>query len=164
MEQMNDKNILKMVAAGKFYANEDWQKRYEMIPVNERDNNPWWYLHGNLQSDVHGDKAVTTNCKTAGYSKRTVNFESISDGKVDSVVDPKHQFIYAININGEVPVEIEGVDKECIGFFWTLDNTTIEWKNKKYPFWRQRGLVCYADDEEACNYARERMEEKSSII
>ena len=34
------------------------------------------------------------------------------------------------------------------------------YKGKKYPSWKQRGLVCFADDIESCEYAKEMMLKK----
>lgn len=157
------KQVLKMIADGLFSSHESLMKRYSEIPDDERDNNSWWYLHGQLEQDVNFDKATTVNCKSAGYSKETVNWREILGINV-TVVDPRKENIYKMHVNGEVPVEIEGMSKPCIGFFWTTEREDIVWDGKKYPHWEQRGLVCYADDTEGCDYAREKMDERSSFI
>ena len=162
--KQNNKQVLKMIADGLFDSRENLLKRYAEIPVDERDNNSWWYLHGQLESDVHFDKATAVNCKTAGYSRETINWKEICGDTVTKVEKNGSMCIHRMYINGEVPVEIEGIDKACVGFFWTEDCEDVQWKNKKYPHWNQRGLVCYADDTEACEYAREKMNERAWFI
>ena len=158
------KNVLKMVSDGMFESREIMMRVYNSIPADERDNNSWWYLHGKLESEVGFDKATTTNCKSAGYSKETINWRAISDSKVTEIFEDKPLTIHRMYINGEVPVEIEKIEKKCIGFFWTEDWGDVQWEGKKYPHWSQRGLVCYADDDEACEYARQAMTERRSMI
>lgn len=157
-----NKQTLKLIAEGRFDSHEEFYKRYDEIPADERDNNSWWYLHGQLESDCGYDKATAVNCKTAGYSVQTINYKEICDDIVTKVKDSL--LIHRMHINGEVPVEIEGIAKKCIGFFWTIDRGKVVYKNKKYPDWMQNGLVCYADDEEACKYARKKMQEIAYII
>ena len=125
------------------------------VPEEEMCHNSWWYLHGELQSEVGYDKAITTNCNSAGYSKETIDWSNISDNVVTEVFKDMTRPVMCVN--GEIPVEVEGFNRPCIGFFWTEERPDIIWKSKKYPFWRQRGLVCFADDEEACAYARDLM-------
>lgn len=154
-------NTLKIVAWN--VNGESFSKtKYEDVPKDERDNNSWWYLHGKLEDEVGFDKAFATNCKSAGYSKETLDWSSIKGNQVTEVFSETPRLcIYA---NGEIPVEVEGIDKPCIGFFWTTEEKEIFWKYKSYPYWSQRGLVCFADDEKACEYARKKMKEKSNFI
>ena len=108
------------------------------------------------------DKAITVNCKSAGYSMYTVDWSEISGDRVVSVFSDNLRSV--MHVNGIIPVEVEGFDKPCVGYFWTTEEREVEWKGKKYPFWNQRGLVCFADDKEACEYAKKKYEEKSDML
>ena len=132
------------------------------IPRNERDNNSWWYLHGELESLVGYDKAVVCNCKSGGFGKETIDWSEISGNEVLSVHSENTKM--CMHINGIVDVEIEGIDKPCVGYFWTDREKSIYWKRKEYGFWNQRGLVCFKDDEESCAYADKLMREKPLIF
>jgi len=136
--------------------------KLEDVPRKERDNNSWWYLHGELDEFVGYDKATAVNCFSIGVSKETLNWSSICGNKVEEVFDEEPY--YRMHLNGTIPVEIEGVDKECIGYFWTTDEHDIYYKDKAYPFWWQRGLVCFVDDTEACAYAQEKMNERTTFL
>lgn len=157
------KPTLKMIADGLFSTHESLLACYNSIPRDERDNNSWWYLHGQLEEDVHYDKATTTNCKSAGYSRETINWNEIL-GTTVTVVSKESLTIHRMHIDGEIPVEVEGISKPCTGFFWTNERDDVTWNGKSYPHWEQRGLVCYSDDTEACDYARKKMQEKSIIL
>ena len=159
-----NKTTLKMLADGLFTNYTEMNRRLDSIPDDEKDNNPWWYLHGQLEEDAHFDKATVINSKSAGYSALTVNWTEINDGIVNSVRENRPELIHRMHLNGEVSVEIEGITKPCTGFFWTSERKPILWKDREYPHWEQRGLVCYTDDAEACEYAREMMEKKSVFI
>ena len=158
-----NKNVLRMIADGLFDSHEALMERYNAIPRDERDNNSWWYLHGRLEEDVHYDKATAVNCRSGGYSLETVHWREIH-GTTVTEVSPESETIWRLHLNGEVPVEIEGIDKECVGFFWTSEKEDVTWNGRQYPYWNQRGLVCYADDTEACDYARRKMQERSAIL
>ena len=132
------------------------------VPEEEMCHNSWWYLHGELQDEVGYDKAITTNCNSAGYSKETIDWSSIRGNVVTEVFKDRTRPV--MYVNGEISVEVEGFDRPCIGFFWTADEHNITWNGKEYPHWKQRGLVCFADDEEACKYARKLMAEKPFIF
>lgn len=156
---MAKKKILKMIAnwcyGDKPCDTRDWE---DILDI-ERDNNSWWYLHGALESDVHYDKATVTNCFSGGFAKETIDWSEIRGNKVVSVRSEKP--FYNMYVNGIVDVEIEGISKPCKGFFYTSEETKIIWKGKEYDHWKQKGLVCYADDTEACEYAKKKMEERS---
>ena len=113
--KQNNKQVLKMIADGLFDSRENLLKRYAEIPVDERDNNSWWYLHGQLESDVHFDKATAVNCKTAGYSRETINWKEICGDTVTKVEKNGSLRIHRMHINGEVPVEIEGIASDSSG-------------------------------------------------
>lgn len=158
-----NKNELKMLAHNLFTRHDVMERVINTVPMDERDNNSGWYLHGKLESDVQYDKATVINCKTAGYSRETINWKSIFGTRVSEIFEKK-PLIHKMYLNGEVPVTIENVPKKCVGFFWTEDYGNIIWEGREYPYWHQRGLVCYADDTEACAYARQAMNERSVMI
>ena len=137
-------------------------KSEKEIPEEEMCHNSWWYLHGNLQDEVGYDKAITTNCKSAGYSRETIDWSEISGNIVKKVRQDRTRPV--MYVNGEIPVKVEGFDKPCTGFFWTEEERNIIWKGKEYPYWHQRGLVCFSDDEKACKYAKKLMVEKPKFF
>ena len=150
-------NTLKMTAYqvdGNLYKSQ--YKSENDVPEDEMCHNSWWYLHGELQDIVGFDKAITTNCKTAGYSKETINWTSIEGSEVKSVRKNKPLIHPVMHINAIIPVEVEGIYKPCIGYFWTGGERLVSWKGKQYLVWQQRGLVCLKDDEKACEYALEK--------
>lgn len=161
MIKMNRK-VLKMIANWRYGKKPEGTHDYEDIPEEELDHNSWWYLHGQLQSDVGFDKAVVINCMSGGFAKETIHFEEIRGNQVVSVFDERPWF--NMHFEGEVDVEIEGIDKPCKGFFWIAGEKQVEWKGRKYDYWNQRGLVCYADDEWACNDAKKKMIEKPLVF
>lgn len=155
------KNVLRILPdTSMFGSKEEWEKNYDAIPLNERDNNSWWYLHGSLESEFGFDKGTAMNSKSAGYSLETVNWREINNHTVTEVRPGQPLLIHRMHIDGEVPVEIHGSDKPAVGFFWTEDRGDVEYEGRTYPHWQQRGLVCYADDKEGCEYAREVLHEK----
>lgn len=160
---MSKSKVLKMIADWRFSSNKPVGTReWGDIDPSERDNNSWWYLHGELQNYVGFDKATVTNCNTGGFGKETIYWTDISGNKVISIAseDPQIQMYF----NGEVDVEIEGIDKLCKGFFYVTNEHKIYYKDQEYLYWEQRGLVCFADDTKACEYAKKKMNQKSQIL
>lgn len=140
-------NTLKMIVDQEPWVAIKSKTKYEDIPKDEKDHNGWWYLHGKLDEFVGYDKATTTNCHSAGYSKQTVNWAQISGTRVDHLMNDGELLRWEMCVDGIIPVEIEGIDKPCIGYFWTTDHHNIIYNEKEYPYWMQRGLVCFEDDE-----------------
>ena len=95
----------------------------------------YWYLHGELEKDNGYDLALAV--LTPENSK---------------IIELDDKDLY---INGEVNVEVFGCNRLCKGFFYTLPIKGS---------WIQRGLVCYADDKEACKYAYDKMISKANRI
>ena len=153
---------MKMIANWCYSEKPKGTRDWEDIPMKEKDWNSWWYLHGKLESITHYDKATVTNCLSGGFAKDTINWESIIGDKVEKLADykPTHMMCF----DGIVDVEIEGIDLPCKGYFWTTNYRTVYWKRKPYQIWDQRGLVCLADDEEACEYALSKMKDKSDML
>lgn len=138
--------------------------QYADIPEDERDNNSWWYLHGKLEDFCGYDKAITTNCKSCGFSRETVDWSSIRGDNVVKVCNENKLTRWEMHLNGIVPVTVEGVDKPCVGYFWTAEEHEVYYKGKAYPHWKQRGLVVFEDDCEAREYAQKQYNEKSEKL
>ena len=155
--------MLKMIADWRFNEKPEGTRDWEDIVPDERDNNSWWYLDGVLESIVHYDKATVTNCKSGGFGVETINWRSISGDKVTEIETEK-PMIYRMCFDGIVDVEIEGIDKPCIGYFWTTNHQVIYWEGKPYEHWDQRGLVCLQTDFEACERAERKMKQKKNIL
>lgn len=154
------KGVLKMIP---ITPDGDGYKKYNNIPLNERDNNSWWYLDGELVSLVGYDGAAVTNCKSGGFGIETINPLEIEDDQVEKI-DEENPTHYMIRLDGIVEVEVEGIDKPCIGFFWTTDHQTIYYDDKPYEWWRQRGLVCLKSDTEAIKCAQRKYRDKDYIL
>ncbi len=155
-------NTLKLIADWRYGNKPSNTRSYDDIPPEERDNNSWWYLHGKLTDIVGYDKATTTNCKSGGFSKDTINWSEIEGNIVTSLSSdvPTSQ----ICIDGIVDVEIEGISEPCIGYFWTVNKRLIYWNDKSYNYWEQRGMVCTKSDYESCKYAESKYKEKASRL
>lgn len=108
---------------------------YDLDNISEdvANSGNWWYFHGKLQDDIGYDKGLIMNIKPNQLDRR--------NGYRD------------INLEGEYEVEIIGIEKPCIGFFW-IDNSL------KFG----RGLVCYKDDIEAIKYAKNKMKEREDRL
>lgn len=127
-----------------YYAgSEDYTKKIENVPMEERDNAGFWYLHGKLEELLGFDKAIISNCKTLGISKPFKYGDNLTTNK--------------LYLNGIYPCEVEGIEEPCVGYFWATDEVD------GYR-WMQRGLVCLKSDETACQYAEKKMNEKSFSI
>lgn len=163
-ELIKDKPVLKMFPDDVNWAKIKATTKYEDVPEEERDNNGWWYLHYKLEDIVGYDKATTSNCKSAGYSRKTIRWSEISGNKVNKVRGNDPENYYNIYINSIVPVEVEGVDKPCVGFFWTTDEHDIYWKDIAYPHWYQRGLVCLMEDINGIEDAYNKFLEKTTVL
>jgi hypothetical protein len=119
-------------------------RRINEMDSSEQDNAMFWYFHGKLQDIVGYDKGVMTNCKTLGILK-------------PFVYDTERQAISKLCYNGTLECKVEGIDKQCTAFLYTVQEHGND-------FWIQRGLVCLNEDEEACKYAEKKMNTKSLIL
>ena len=153
---------LKMIVDDVSWARIKSITKYEDVPEKERDNNNWWYLHGELEAIAGYDKATAINCYSLGISKETLHWSWIRGNEVQEVYDENPYF--RMHFNGVIPVEVEGIEEKCIGYFWTTRESEIYYKDKIYPYWEQRGLVCCVDDLESRDYAMKKMKEKSEIL
>ena len=157
-----DTRVLKLVADWRYGTKPEGTRGFDEIPVEERDCNSWWYLHGKLAEIVGYDKAMATNCKSGGFAKDTINWSEIDGDTVINVSDkiPTHKMY----VNGIIDVEIEGINEPCVGYFWTTYDKKIYWEGKAYDFWEQRGLVCLKSDEEGCKDAKTRYDLKCKFL
>ena len=155
--------ILKMVCDSNPDAQNLIQKALEDNKFN-LDRNSWWYLHGKLEGLCHYDKAVVLNLSEfPEYQGDTLKWSYIT-GNITEV--SKFEKNKEMKINDIIPVQVVGIDKPCIGYFWTTDERTVtakckNGKTKDFQHWCQRGLVCLSEDIEACKYAKKKYQEKS---
>lgn len=125
-------------------------------PREERDNNSWWYLHGELDFETTFDKGVFINCKSAGYSVETIHWSTLIGDEVTEVKDEDNLTIYRLKVDGEIPVKVIGfLHRPAIFVGFTTGFRWIYYKGVKYPYWRQEGFVVFADDKLALEQARE---------
>ena len=132
------------------------------VPYIETDKSSWWYLHGELTKITGYDKAIVTNVKSGGFSKDTIDWEEIDGNKVKSVNSETP--IPVMCVTGVVPVKIDGIDRECLGYFWTDDVHKIRWKRKSWSYWTQRGVVVLKDNKEDVEYAERLFKERPKIF
>ena len=146
----------------------NWDQDYDKVVTIEKqkngdlDMNSWWYLHGELESLCHYDKATVYNLSMfPEYQKETLRWSSITGDQAVISSDKKHTEIYC---NGEVEVEVYGIDKPCTGFFWVTNERKVKayygGKEIEFSVWDQRGYVCLNDDEEAVKKAKDLMNKK----
>lgn len=105
----------------------------------------WWYLHGDLESEIGYDKGVFCNLEDFNLLIKNCYFNG-----------NKEYFDVVCLEDGIYDVEVIGIDKPCIGYFW------INETNNGIP--ECRGLVCFKDDKEACEYTEQKYNEKSQIL
>lgn len=152
------KNKLILVPDYRFYKDmrDKTQSIIDSTPEEELDNNSWWYLHGELESETTYDKGHFINCKSAGYSVETIYWSTIYGDKVAEVRDENNLTIHKLKVDGEIPVEVVGFpNRPAIFVGFTTDFRWIYYKGVKYPYWNQRGYAVFADDTKALSDARE---------
>lgn len=99
-----------------------------------------WYLHGKLMEEIGYDLAEFLNLK---------------EDMVTITKDRYSEYHTACLKEGIYDVEVVGIDKPCIGYFWTSNRAGDP---------RTTGLVCFKDDKEACEYAAQKYAERSSTL
>lgn len=107
-----------------------------------------WYLHGQLEDDVQYDLADFYTVpdeltRDVPHFIRIQNDEVTYTGEIDK----------APHINGIYRVNVLGIDKPCVGIFWTPVYGEYEYNGIPWEHYRQSGLVCYESDWEAIAYA-----------
>lgn len=132
--------ILTVMPAGPELAEQAYELM-ESLPDSEKNVIVGMcYLHGQLDYDMQ-DLFFPINAVELGLVKDKVISSTIT--------------IPALFVNGIIPVKVVTTDKPCIGFFWVIEEES---------YWRQRGLICYEDDVEACKYAKQKMIENSDHL
>ena len=94
-----------------------------------------FYLHGELEEDLGYDI-----CEIMNFGDLDVQYHKVTE---DTTIVTIPDGIY--------DVEVIGIDKPCVGYFWNDSDN-------------QRGLICYKTDFEACEYAMEKFNERAKII
>lgn len=115
------------------------------------DNNPWWYLHGELERDLVTDQAIIYNMTDhPELQKEVVQWKEIGRDMIARVSEI--QYYKSMYFTGTIDVEVLGrPDRPCIGYFWVADLDVARaiskrGVSKKFHIWKQRGYVVYADD------------------
>ena len=155
-----EQKILKMVAWTCGGDNAFGTMNYEDIDEKEMDNNSWWYLHGKLEEMAGYDKATCINCREIGISFPTINWTEIRGNEVTEIVEEEPER-NVMKFTGIIDVQIDGLDEECVGFFWVTDEQIVQYKDRVYPLWDQRGLVCLKSDKQSIEYAKKKLAENS---
>ena len=137
-------------------------REYSEIPYQETDKSSWWYLHGELQEITGFDKATVTNVKSGGFSKETIDWTEIQGNQVKEVKKGIPEPVMCIE--GIVPVEIEGIPRECLGYFWLDDIREVFWQGHPWTYWKQRGVVVLKDNQEDNKYAERLLRERPKIF
>lgn len=125
----------------------DWTKQNRDL---EWDNNSWWYLHGELESKAGCDKAVIINATAAKDTIETLRWSEIRGDRCVRYKDTPLRMVY---INGIRKCNVIGVYGDCLGFFWTGRERTVEYDKGIFSTWEQRGLVVQRNDKRAVLYA-----------
>ena len=119
---------------------------YKDTPKSHRIYSSWWYLHGNLESEVGYDKGVI------------LEGPGISKTFIDKDINEEYTRWYLPD--GIYEVEVLGINKPCIGYFWT---SMEEFSNIEGEVPHMYGLVLYKDDPEN-KYAYKMYACKSHIL
>lgn len=141
---------LKLVAydcCGRYHNTDKSYKELATPKTREMHLSNWWYLHGELEEIVGYDKAMMLNIDELPH--KTV--PSMAFGKCTILED------------GIYPVEIIGIDKPCVGYFWTIIEKDYLDPNRN-SIVQQRGLVCLKSDVEACKSAKRRYIARSAYL
>lgn len=150
----------KLILVPHFRFDESMGEKEESIiantPKEELDNNPWWALYGKLDKEAGCDWGVFINCKSAGYSRETVDYTDVEGIYVTKVKDENNPLIHRLYVDEEIPVKVFGFpNRPAIFVGYIVENPTLIYKGIKYPNWEQRGFIVFADDELALEQARE---------
>lgn len=160
---MEKKNVLEVVVDNASWVDAKYTMDYDSIPRDELGHGAW-YLHGELESLVGYDIAYATNCKTAGYSRQTINYSCISGSKVCELREDGNLMRYEMHLDGIVPVKVKGVEERCVGYFWTVELTDAQYEGVSYTIYEQRGLVCLESDKEGREYALSAFKERRNHL
>lgn len=158
-----EQKTLKMIAVTISGDNAFGKMDFSEINNDETDNSPWWYLHGDLEEKIGYDKGIAINCREIGISFPTINWRGLRGSEVIEI-DESRPEINVMHFTGVINVEIDGLDEPCVGFFWVTNERIVQYKDKLYPMWEQRGLVCLKSDKEAIEYAQEKFSDCARFL
>ena len=131
----------------------------KMVGDANLDHSSGWYLHGKLEDMCGYDLATIYNMSEFLENiKMTLRWGTMVNDKTE--IDTL-DFFGKSYLHGIYPVEVYGIQEECVGYFWITDEReciasvpTPEGKIK-FTDWYQRGLVCLKSDLEAIKYAED---------
>lgn len=104
---------------------------------------------------------VIANSVNLGFYKETIAWKAMTNNKVTEVFEKKP--IKKMYLNGMMPVDILGLNDKCVGYFWTVKETTITYEGRQYPDWWQFAFICKADDAKTCSILRRAYEERCDL-
>lgn len=107
-----------------------------------------WYLHGQLENDVQYDLADFYTVPDE-LTRVVPHFTCIQNNQVTYT----GKMIKVPHINGVYRVNVLGIDKPCVGIFWTPVYGEYEYNGMPWEHYRQSGLICYESDWEAIAHA-----------
>lgn len=106
-----------------------------------------WYLHGDLLEDVRYDLATFVDLPDE-LTRTIPGFTSIYGNNVSYT----GKYERVPHLNGVFRVNVLGIDKPCIGIFWTLVRGKYKYNGQTWEHYRQSGLICYECDVDAIMY------------
>lgn len=106
---------------------------------------PWAYFHGQLYHDL--------GCDLEGHDQVDLKYCPVEYCKIAEL---KEGPVLMMNITGCIPVDVHGIEKPCIGFFWPVHIHTNHYV--------ERGLICYANDTEAIMFARDKLAKRARML
>ena len=145
---MNTLKITAITLDGKLYKS---KYTIDKLPAGSAGSSHW-YLHGKLEDIIGFDKAIATNAGELGCLKEM--HDEAYGGSV----------LYQMDLDAIVDVKVEGVDEDCVGFFWTGWKRTITINGEEFPNWAQLGLVCLKSDKKAIADAMKKYKSKRATI
>ena len=158
--------ILKIIS----FKDNDYDKIIEEAGDENLDHSSGWYLHGMLEDLCHYDLATIYNMSDFPEDiKITLRYKTMINDKTDV---EKLDYFGKSYLHGIQPVEVYGVQEECVGYFWISDERECiasilsgnSGDHRKFMNWYQRGLVCLKSDKEAIEYAKQKYAENSSHL
>ena len=152
------------------FRDDDHEEVIKAAGDHNLDHSSGWYLHGKLEDLCHYDLATIYNMSDFPENiKTTLRYKTMINDK--TTVEELNYFGKSY-LQGVYPVEVYGVQEECVGYFWITDER--ECKASVIPGnsgdprgfinWMQRGLVCLKSDKEATEYAEKCYAENRSHL
>ena len=97
----------------------------------------FFYLHGELEQDLGYDKCEIMNLGDLNVQYH--KYENLEDTSAITIPD------------GIYDVKVVGIDKPCVGYFWSTNK-------------QQHGLICYKTDFESCKHAINSFNERAEWV